>query len=303
MSHLPALFRSLRVQLALVGLVVQLLVAGAMVWALFSVTDRGLANELSLRVAHSAPLLKASLIEPLIQRDYATAEQILKETRAPDDFKYFVLLDRQNRVIASVGRPADAALSPIDNSFAAIPWDRPDACMHLSLDIAHAGQPLGQLRYAVSLQPFIDQRQQLLEYSLWVAALGTLLGTSALALGGLRLTRGLHQLSAASAADSVSPAPAKDASKRSYLALQITLVEPSVSTAASRRTMAPRLAMRCIPTASAIVIATGRPSGTIETIWLIATMKISTKGSPRSSPNATMTPKSTTEAATSHCPN
>jgi hypothetical protein len=59
------------------------------------------------------------------------------------------------------------------------------------------------------------------------------------------------------------------------LSLQMMLVEPSVSTAASRRTITPRLAMRCMPMASAMVMATGRPSGTIETIWLMATMKTS----------------------------
>jgi hypothetical protein len=42
--------------------------------------------------------------------------------------------------------------------------------------------------------------------------------------------------------------------------------------------------MRCMPTASAMVMATGSPSGTIDTIWLIATMKISPKGMPRINP-------------------
>jgi hypothetical protein len=62
------------------------------------------------------------------------------------------------------------------------------------------------------------------------------------------------------------------------LSLQMMLVDPSVSTAARRRTMAPRRAMRCMPTASAMVMATGSPSGTIDTIWLMATMKIVDKG-------------------------
>ena len=70
------------------------------------------------------------------------------------------------------------------------------------------------------------------------------------------------------------------------LSLQITVVEPSVSTADRRRMMAPRAAMRCMPTASAIVIATGRPSGTIDTIWLMATISTSASGSPRSRPSS-----------------
>ena len=44
--------------------------------------------------------------------------------------------------------------------------------------------------------------------------------------------------------------------------------------------------MRCMPTASAIVMATGRPSGTIDTIWLIATMSMSANGMPRSRPSS-----------------
>ncbi len=62
--------------------------------------------------------------------------------------------------------------------------------------------------------------------------------------------------------------------------------------------IAPRPAMRCMPTASAIVIATGRPSGTIETIWLIATISTSAKGRPRSRPSATTTTNSTSAPAT-----
>ena len=49
------------------------------------------------------------------------------------------------------------------------------------------------------------------------------------------------------------------------LSLQITVVEPRVSTADKRRTTALRRAMRCTPTASAIVIATGNPSGIMPT--------------------------------------
>ena len=67
--------------------------------------------------------------------------------------------------------------------------------------------------------------------------------------------------------------------------------------------MAPRAAMRCMPTASAIVMATGRPSGTIDTIWLIATISTSANGSPRSRPSSTTTTNSTSAAATSQRPN
>ena len=49
------------------------------------------------------------------------------------------------------------------------------------------------------------------------------------------------------------------------LSVQTTVVEPSVSTAGSRRTSACRLAMRRMPTASAIVATAGSASGTAAT--------------------------------------
>ncbi|MCY1535926.1 hypothetical protein D9M68_713530 [compost metagenome] len=45
---------------------------------------------------------------------------------------------------------------------------------------------------------------------------------------------------------------------------QMTVTEPRVSTAGSRRTMAWRRAMRCTPSASVTVMMAGRPSGMAE---------------------------------------
>ncbi len=49
------------------------------------------------------------------------------------------------------------------------------------------------------------------------------------------------------------------------LSLAITVAEPSVSTADSRRTMALRRAIRCMPSDSTTVVTAASPSGTAET--------------------------------------
>ena len=49
------------------------------------------------------------------------------------------------------------------------------------------------------------------------------------------------------------------------MSVQITVVEPSVSTAESLRTMTLRFAMRCIPSESTIVVIAVSPSGTAAT--------------------------------------
>jgi hypothetical protein len=49
------------------------------------------------------------------------------------------------------------------------------------------------------------------------------------------------------------------------LSVQMTFTDPSASTAASRRTIAPRDASLLMPSASVIVITAGSPSGTAAT--------------------------------------
>ena len=62
------------------------------------------------------------------------------------------------------------------------------------------------------------------------------------------------------------------------LSEQIRATEPSVSTAGRRRTMALRLAIRCTPIASVMVMRAGRPSGIIETAMPVTAWNISTNG-------------------------
>ena len=78
------------------------------------------------------------------------------------------------------------------------------------------------------------------------------------------------------------------------LSEQMTVTEPSVSTAGSLRIRACRFSIRCAPSASAMVTTAGRPSGTTATAMLMAVMNISSQSSPSATPTTKMT---TTSAA------
>ena len=69
------------------------------------------------------------------------------------------------------------------------------------------------------------------------------------------------------------------------LSVQITVVDPNVSTAGSRRTTAWPRAMRVTPIARVIVSAAGRPSGIAPTARATAAMKTSEAGSPADDPD------------------
>ena len=73
------------------------------------------------------------------------------------------------------------------------------------------------------------------------------------------------------------------------LSVQTTVVDPSASTAASRRTSARRRAIRRRPIASAIVATAGRPSGTAATARAIAVSTIRPQGAPCATPSTATT--------------
>lgn len=78
------------------------------------------------------------------------------------------------------------------------------------------------------------------------------------------------------------------------LSVATTVTDPSVSTAGSARTMTWRRAMRCAPTASAIVTTSGSDSGSAATVRLSPTSSISPHGRPWTSPMRTTTAVSVT---------
>ena len=185
---------SLHVRLVIAGLFVQVLVAVVMVVTEIKTIEKSAGLEFGQRVEHIAPLLNAALIEPLIQRDYATLFNVLAETQHPENYKYLILFDSRDKVVASVGNAVALPYPPVDIDLMHLPWDRPDGCIHLMLPIVHSGVTLGALRYGVSIEPSRSLRTALVTSTLVIAISGLILGTSAFALLGLGLTRGLRSL-------------------------------------------------------------------------------------------------------------
>lgn len=191
-------FIPLRIKLALGGFLVQLCIALVLVGLNVRLADQKIQEDLMVRAKETSPLLTAALIEPLINRDYATLNQLLSETRKSGYFKYLVLLDHQSKPIAGAGRDLSLPLPALDIGFDNLPWDRADHCLHQTTEITHASQRYGTLRYATSLEPSFRSRQALIQNGILVSILCALLGTLFFSLIGVRLTRGLRQLSQAS---------------------------------------------------------------------------------------------------------
>ena len=86
------------------------------------------------------------------------------------------------------------------------------------------------------------------------------------------------------------------------LSVQITVVEPRVSTAGSRRTRTRMPAMRCIPRARVMVVTASSPSGTAAMASEMPTSSMYRNGWPRSQPARTITRPSARTTPTSTRP-
>lgn len=190
-------FGKLRIKLMLAGLCVNLVLSAFLLANQFQLAEKTASRELAQRIEQAVPLLHAALIEPLLQRDEATLKQILEDASSAGLLNYYVLLDHRRKPIHR-HPDAPAKIPSPDQINLGIPWERDDRTFHLELPIRHAGQSLGLLCFGVPLEGIIAARDALRHQGYLLAALGSLLGSIAFVLIGIRLTRGLSALTKAS---------------------------------------------------------------------------------------------------------
>lgn len=192
------LSRSLRLKLVLASVVVEVLMLSLLVTNSLRLIENSLVEQARLRLEEVTPLLNTSLAVPLAQRDYATLQEILKESRRRNGIEYLVLFDRDNRIVASTGWDRNRPLPEIDQKLSDA--ERGDHIFDAQTNIYFAGQTYGMLRYGVALDFLIDAKSHLLHQSLFIALGEVLLSVLLLAILGYWLTRHLQMLAAASEA-------------------------------------------------------------------------------------------------------
>ena len=67
--------------------------------------ERYLQEQLEEAAMQQRVLLGAALLAPLLQRDYATVEAVIRESRAVRGVDYIAAFDRQRQLVAADGRP------------------------------------------------------------------------------------------------------------------------------------------------------------------------------------------------------
>ncbi len=183
-------FRSLRFKLALTSIVVEIVMLAFLISNSASIATQALEDQTRYRVQEIIPLLNASLATPLVERDYATLDEIISQVVRKDGIEYLRISDEEQHTVAEVGEKPQAHSS----TKGAQGFSDISLYQNLDVPITLIGNPVGKLNLSIDtsfLQLTINtlQREGMLIAGGEVAITFVLL-----ALVGVLLTRNLATL-------------------------------------------------------------------------------------------------------------
>ncbi len=154
--------------------------------------ERYLQEQLEEAAMQQRVLLGAALLAPLLQRDYATVEAVIRESRAVRGVDYIAAFDRQRQLVAADGPVPPAVAAGREAGDAAA-----DHTFHFSGAIAADGDAVGHIAFGLSKTLIADARRSLLLGALGVGLIIVLVFSVLFAWISCRLTAPLIALSQA----------------------------------------------------------------------------------------------------------
>lgn len=155
-----------------------------------------LQNQAAAQSEQVMAVLRQALVAPLVQRDFATVQQILARVWEPRSIPYLVVFDHRGRQVAGTGWDRERPLPPRDTG--AIDLDREDPVLHLGEAIRLQGQDVARLELGLSMEQLRGARDTFRATGVFIAALALVVSVALLAVISHALTRNLAVVSAAS---------------------------------------------------------------------------------------------------------
>jgi signal transduction histidine kinase len=184
---------SLRVKLFALAATALLTLASVLTFMQDRLVLRTLEAELHARAIAVCPILETALATPLAERDYATAQAVLREGVASGSFAHMVLLDARGQLISSEGWSFGDGMPKPGRFTMANGEERQLYTVPISL----AGQPLGTLHFALSRGPLQAAHRALLSGALIVGLISLALLVPLVELGNRMLFLPMRRLEAA----------------------------------------------------------------------------------------------------------
>ena len=204
--------RTIRGRLLLLAIGVEIVMLTILVFNSLRLQHEAMANQTRLQAAQIYPVLGAALTAPMAQRDYATVQAVINESRSVGGVDYIVVVDRAGNWAGSSGWESDR---PLPEPSKELPLFRTGKKPRYDMvvPIAAQNQMLGTLHFGLNLSQVIAARRMLLIQGISIAAVEIILSTLILLLIGYWLTRNLTSLTRASlqvAAGNLAPPPVQE---------------------------------------------------------------------------------------------
>jgi len=192
-------WRSIRGRMLIVALAIEATMLTLLVANSLRLLSGHMTEQAADHVAQLTPVLNAALVAPMAQRDFATVQAILDESRAVQGIDYLALEDAGGRVVAQSGWTGGTAL-PVPDTQVRLFRDGGIPRFNATTPIALAGQKLGTLHVGLNLSKIVSAHRQMLSQGVAIAVFEVLLSAGLLALLGYWMTRHLMALTLASEA-------------------------------------------------------------------------------------------------------
>ena len=202
-------WRTVRGRLLMLAIGIEIVMLTIMVANSLRLLHSAMTDQARWQAEQMAPVLNAALMAPLVQRDYATVQAVINESRSAGGVEYIAVLDRADRRVATSGWQDDRPLPGPSKSFPVFNSSKV-ARYDIVTPISEHGQQLGTLHFGLDLTKIVSARHLLLVQGVGIALLELVLSSIILMLIGYWLTRHLPPLTRASlqvAEGNLTPSP------------------------------------------------------------------------------------------------
>ena len=201
--------RTVRGRLLLLAIGIEALMLSIMVLNSLRLQHGAMTSQARSQAEQFHPVLEAALTAPLAQRDYATVQAVIDESRAAGGVDYIVVVDRAGKRSGSSGWPADRPLPEPSKEMPLLETSK-EPRFDVAVPITMQRQALGTLHFGLNLSKIVAARRMLLIQGVSIAGVELVLSSFIMMMIGYWLTRHLTSLTKASlevADGNLSPPP------------------------------------------------------------------------------------------------
>jgi len=202
-------WNTVRGKLIFLAISIEIVMLAILVGNSMRLLHSSMTDQVRWQAGQTVAVLNAALTAPLAQRDLATVQAVLDESRLTSGLDYIVVIDRFDNRVAASGWQNETPLPEPSCSFAVFDVNK-EPRYNVAVPVSLHNQRLGTLYIGLNLSHIAKARQSLLIQGISIASFELLLSSFILLFVGAWLTRhltGLTETSLQVASGDFTPPP------------------------------------------------------------------------------------------------